>query len=557
MSVQDSIGSETAVEDAASDATNIGNGSILLIDDSALNLTALETALEPLGRRLVRANSGSEALGFLLEQDFILIILDVSMPGMDGFETAQLIRARPRSSETPIIFLTAREWTVELALQGYRLGGVEFLTKPVHDEVLRAKAAVFVALEERTAEARRQAEELRAAHARELERELTLQRKRFEADLAAAQLADLTKTNQRKDTFLAILGHELRNPLQPLHSALETIGCHPTDPVPERTLSIMRARLAHIEKLVDDLLDVARLNTDKVRLAQEAVCLADVVEQAVVNIRRAADERGYSFSITVDPAAVVYGDQVRLIQIVTNLLDNALKYGEPASVITVRVEVDGGHVFVRVSDTGKGIDATMLDRIFDMFVQDRVATNGYGGLGLGLALVKKLVALHGGTVCARSAGFGQGSTFEVRLPRLEATIAAAKPAATSPVTTTRLRAVVVDDQEDARDLLAELLEHHGHQVRTYADGRAAIDGIVDDPPDFALIDIGLPEIDGYEVARILRSKMLDHAPKLIAMTGYGQVKDREDALAAGFDEHIVKPASYAKIEGTLHVGGHA
>jgi signal transduction histidine kinase len=543
--------SKPAVEPVARVSTS---RDVLVVDDSEANLLAIEAALQPLGRRLVFARSGEEALARLLEQDFILIVLDVSMPTIDGFEAARLIRARPRSSRTPIIFLTGLDWNHEIALQGYRLGAVDFLIKPIHEEILLAKASVFIALEERTLEAQHRSEDLRIAHARELERELTIQRQQFEVELASASMKELEQANRRKDTFLAILGHELRNPLQPLRSALELIDHRPDEPVRAPMRTIMRGRLARIERLVDDLLDVARLNADKLELDRELVPLAEIVDEAVVDLRGVADEGKYRLAIAVDPSARVLGDRVRLIQIVTNLLNNAFKYTEPGGAIDVRVEVADGHAIVRVTDTGKGIDGPMLERIFEMFVQDRARTSGYGGLGLGLGLAKRLVELHGGTVHAESAGLGRGSTFEVRLPA--AAGVAEVPRGDSPTpgpAPSHLRVVVVEDQDDARQLLAEILEQHGHLVRTYADGRAAIKGILDDPPDFALIDIGLPEIDGYEVARVVRRELRDRPTTLIAMTGYGQADDRSEALAAGFNDHIVKPASYSKIETTLRV----
>ncbi len=549
-------GSETSeIVDEPGTVANAGRD-VLVVDDSEANLLAIDAALQPLGRRLVFARSGEAALARLLEQDFILIVLDVSMPTMDGFEAARLIRARPRSSRTPIIFLTGLDWSHEVALEGYRLGAVDFLTKPIHEEILRAKASVFIALEERTLEAHHRSEELRIAHARELERELTIQRQQFEVELASASMKELEQANRRKDTFLAILGHELRNPLQPLRSALDLIDHRPDEPIQAPVRTIMRGRLARIERLVDDLLDVARLNADKLELDREVVSLAEVVDEALADLRGTADEGKYRLAIAADPSARVLGDRVRLIQIVTNLLNNALKYTEPGGAIDVRVSVVDDDAIVRVTDTGKGIDGPMLERIFEMFVQDRARTTGYGGLGLGLGLAKRLVELHGGTVHAESRGLGQGSTFEVRLPR-------AVPAGGAEVTRGEaptpirapscLRAVIVEDQDDARQLLAEILEQHGHLVRTYADGRAAIKGILDDPPDFALIDIGLPEIDGYEVARVVRRELRDRSTTLIAMTGYGQAADRSEALAAGFNDHIVKPASYSKIETTLRV----
>ncbi len=538
------------LDDAEANGLVITTGrDILVVDDNDTNLIAIEAALQPLDRMLVLARSGVEALARLLEQDFALIILDVAMPGMDGFETARLVRSRARNRATPIIFITGLSWQDEEILKGYELGAFDFLMKPIRPEVLRAKAGVFIELQERTLELQAKAEELRLEQERAHERELTMQRKRFEAEALERQMAQMAETDRRKDEFLAILAHELRNPLQPLQTAVELMEHNPDEPVPERVRGIIQRQVHHIGRLVDDLLDVARFQTGKLDLRREPLALDLIVTEAVSDTRALAEARQHKVTIHGNgPSPQVYGDALRLVQVLTNLLSNAIKYTNPGGAIDIRWGIEHEQAFVRVTDNGRGITEALLPRIFDMFVQERTTPDGKGGLGLGLGLVKRLVELHHGTVHASSRGADRGATFEVRLPLAdEETLAKFEPACQRSGPQVRpLRAVVCDDAADLRDLVADLLRMKGHEVTVVEDGPSAIRVITAEKPDVALIDIGLPDMDGYEVARTLRRDMT-HRVRLIAMTGYGQASDRATALQAGFDAHIVKPASADKI----------
>jgi signal transduction histidine kinase len=528
---------------------------ILVVDDNQTNLVAIEAALSQLGRKLVLAHSGLEALGRLLEQDFALIILDVAMPGMDGFETARMIRSRERNRATPIIFITGLSWENDAVIRGYELGAFDFLMKPIRPEVLRAKATVFVQLQERTIELAIKADELRQAQARAHERELQAQRRRFEAEVMERQMQQLAETDRRKDEFLAILAHELRNPLQPLQTAVEVLEHDPDKPVPVRIRKIVQRQVQHITRLVDDLLDVARFTAGKLDLRREPVDLEVIIEEALLSCRGAIDARGHRVELTpLDGPAIVHGDPLRLVQCVCNLVQNAAKYTEPGGLLIIDWGCYRSEGFVRVTDNGRGIPPDLLPRIFDMFVQERVTPDGAGGLGLGLGLVKRLVELHGGTVRATSEGQGKGAAFEIRLPLVDdAMLEKLKPMRTKTGPLDRpLRAVVCDDAPDLRDLVADLLRLRGHQVSVVGDGPAAIQLIVAEKPDVALIDIGLPDMDGYEVARTIREQLADRKPRLIAMTGYGQASDRAAAFEAGFDAHIVKPASADKILRALY-----
>jgi signal transduction histidine kinase len=413
---------------------------------------------------------------------------------------------------------------------------------------------VFIQLQERTLELQQKAEELRTAQTRAHERELTMQRKRFEAEVLERQMQQLADADKRKDEFLAILAHELRNPLQPLQTAVEVMEHDHDKPVPERVRGIIRRQVNFIGRLVDDLLDVARFQTGKLELRREPLTLDKVVEEAVSDMKTLANARQHAVEISgAQPAPVVHGDPVRLIQVVTNLLSNAIKYTPPSGRITVHWGEIGDHAFIRVTDNGKGIPADLVPKVFDMFVQERVTPDGAGGLGLGLGLVKRLIELHGGTVHAASDGPGNGASFEVRIPLADDATSRLLPSRADTGPTARpLRAVVCDDAADLRELVAELLRMKGHEVIVVEDGAAAVRVIVAEKPDVALIDIGLPEMDGYEVARQLRRDMKDHRVRLIAMTGYGQASDRANALKAGFDAHIVKPASAEKIMRALY-----
>ncbi len=523
---------------------------ILVVDDLPANLMAIEVALEPLNRRIVTANSGTEALARLLEQDFAVVLLDVQMPVMDGYETAELIRSRQRSRHLPIIFVTAFGHDDPAILRAYRLGVVDFLFKPLNPEILRAKARVFV--------------ELADAQAREREHMLEEQRNAFEAVALHRQMAQqqaandalqaaneqLALADRRKNEFLAILGHELRNPLAPLRTSLDLVEHSPDKPISPKLLDIMNRQLGHLGRLVDDLLDVARISSGKIELRTEPLQLAHVIEGAVIASRPWIDARNHKLTVTgPDVSPVIIGDDTRLVQVISNLLNNAARYTGQGGSIEVTSGHDGDHAFVRVVDTGIGIAPELLDHVFDMFVQERVGSDGDGGLGLGLALSHQLVQLHRGTLCARSEGRGHGSTFEIRLP-IAAEAAVSKPTAakpTGPRSRRPLRAIIVDDNEDIRELTAELLASQGHHVMTATDGPSGLEMICEHRPDVALIDIGLPGFDGFVLARAFRERFPAVPTRLVAMTGYGQDAHRVRARESGFDLHVVKPASVATL----------
>ncbi len=526
---------------------------ILVVDDDAGNLAAIEVALGDLGRSLVKARSGAEALRHLLAQDFALILLDVNMPGMDGFETARIVRERPRSRHVPIIFITAYLQEDADILRGYSLGAVDFLFKPIVPEVLRAKATVFVELQNRTAQVQRQAEMLRALERRDLERRMEEERQVWESQA-------LREESQRKDEFLAVLAHELRNPLSPLVTGIELIKCYGIEHRGlERVRESMERQVRHLIRLVDDLLDVSRISRGKVNLRLEPVRLEGVLHQALESAAPALGERRHQLVVgQCDEDLRLHADQVRLTQVIANLIHNAARYTDPGGRIEVSCGRDGTHAVVRVADNGRGIAPDMLDRIFDMFVQER---GGGGGLGLGLTLVHRLVELHGGVVRAYSEGAGKGSEFVVRLPLLDESrlppmpppreAVGAEAAAEDGDAAQPVSVVVVEDQDDVREALTTLLEGWGHRVQAAADGASGIELIVSSRPDLALVDIGLPGLDGYAVAGRVRAELGAGAPRLVALTGFGREEDRERARRAGFDTHLTKPAGPQQLRRVL------
>ena len=376
-----------------------------------------------------------------------------------------------------------------------------------------------------------------------------LSRERNELYLRAEAARERAEAaNQAKDEFLAMLGHELRNPLSPILTAVQLLRLRGAGDA-ARELTIIERQAEHLVRLVDDLLDVSRIARGKVALHKQPTDIAGVVANAVEIASPLFERKQHRLSVDVarEPL-VVDGDAVRLSQVVANLLTNAARYTEQGGNVWLSARAEAGEVVVRVRDDGVGIAAELLPRIFDMFVQGaRRNDRPEGGLGLGLTLVRSLVALHGGRVEARSDGLGRGSEFIVRLPRVAAAaVAATTPAAPPPTgkptaAAAPRRVLIVDDNVDAAQLLAEVLELSGYQTALAHDGPTALTAALRFAPDIALLDIGLPVMDGYELAAHLRSALGPAAPRIVALTGYGQKHDRERSRAAGFDSHLVKP----------------
>jgi signal transduction histidine kinase/ActR/RegA family two-component response regulator len=366
--------------------------------------------------------------------------------------------------------------------------------------------------------------------------------------------------NRTKDEFLAMLGHELRNPLAPIVTALRLMSLrNPEAHQAERR--ILERQVAHLTRLVDDLLDVSRFARGKVQLRRELLDIRDVANRAVEMVQPLYDQRDTPLKVELPPQPVyVSGDPVRLAQVISNLLSNAAKFTPARGRIALSIRTDGAHVEVSVEDSGAGIGPDLLPRVFDLFVQGQQALDRQaGGLGLGLAIVKTLVELHGGSVRAESEGEGHGSRFTVRLPRAAAVTAVAGAAPPAPVATADGRRIlVVDDNHDAAETLARLLDSFGHAVRTAATGPQALAMLNEFRPELAILDIGLPGMDGYELARRLKADPRMEGLRMIALTGYGHDVDRARALAAGFDEHLVKPVPVDQLMASIgRVAGKA
>src|SRR5438094_3334058 len=374
-------------------------------------------------------------------------------------------------------------------------------------------------------------------------------RKAHEAELEAARGA-AERANRAKDEFLAMLGHELRNPLSAIGSAVAVLERLRVDDLRgTRATQIIARQTQHLARLMDDLLDVGRVVTGKIILEPRAMDLLAAARRAVATLRAAGVTERHDVSVDGRPVWVT-GDATRLEQVVTNLVSNALKFTPAGVTIRVWTGVEGGDALLRVSDSGVGMSPDLLPRIFDLFVQgDQPPERASGGLGIGLTLVRQLVELHGGRVEARSAGPGQGSVFTIRLPVARTTLsddAGGRQAGVAPC-----RILVVEDNADARDMLLALLTLDRHEVVTAADGPAGVDAALRLRPDVALVDIGLPGLNGYEVARRIRATESGRAIKLIALTGYGQSEDMRQAREAGFDLHLVKPVEPTRLDEAL------
>jgi PAS domain S-box-containing protein len=369
--------------------------------------------------------------------------------------------------------------------------------------------------------------------------------------------AEAEAANRSKDEFLAMLGHELRNPLAPIVTALQLLQARNVGGI-ERERALIERQVRHLLRLVDDLLDVARVARGRVDLRKRVVEVQDVVSSAVELASPLLEERGHELDVAVEPELRVEGDPARLAQIVANLLTNAAKYTSERGHVEVRAARVGEEARIDVSDDGIGIAPDLLPRIFELFVQgNRGLDRSQGGLGLGLPIVHSLVALHGGRVEAHSDGPGRGSRFTVWLPASEGEVAsAAEPIRAAPRAASRShRVLIVDDNADAALLLGEAVALFGHDVRTAHDGPSALRVAEAFAPDVALVDIGLPLMDGFEVARRLRALPGLTGLRMIAVTGYGQPADRERSRAAGFDVHLVKPVDLDTIEALLSEPG--
>jgi signal transduction histidine kinase len=479
---------------------------ILLVDDEPRNLDALEAILDGQGYSLLRAEDADRALRMLLEHDVAAIILDIKMPRVNGIELAQIIKGSKRFRQIPILFLTAHLIEDQDVVAGYGAGAVDYLTKPFNPQILSHKIAVF---------------------------------------------ADLF----RKTRALAEL-NELRNPLAPIRTGLDLLmQMQAPTAAATRTLTIMNRQLDHIVRLIDDLLDISRITRGVLELKKERVDLKELIVSTAETFRPLLEQRDISMVVTCESNLRASVDSTRIAQILGNLLHNASKFTPPRGTVEVELTARNGRAIVRVHDTGIGIPEDQLDRIFEMFARvQRASSAMYSGAGIGLALARQLAELHDGELTATSAGDDLGSTFVLSLPDVEVS----GPGSGAHVAirqrvrvVNRLNILVIEDNDDAADLLAVWLQELGHQVTVARTGATGLELVLAMRPQLVLCDVGLPEMDGIEVCQRVRQIAGDFRPTMVALTGWGKEEDRLRTKNAGFDHHLVKPVALDRLSEIL------
>jgi signal transduction histidine kinase len=543
---------------------------ILLVDDQPSRLLAYRAVLGGLGENLVEASSGTEALRLLMTREFAVILLDVNMPGMDGFETANLIHEHPRFEQTPIIFVTAVNVSDMDRIRGYKLGAVDYVMVPIIPEILRSKVVVLAELYRKRRDLQIANQHLAAANeamrvekARELELlneslrvanvELANRNQELQAEVAERVRAEarLLDQDRRKDEFLATLAHELRNPLAAVGNAITAFKL--AEPKASALHAVMERQLGLLVRLIDDLLDAARISRGKLTLKEAPAGLGSILDSAAETIAPMLDASAHKLNMqrpATDVALLV--DRERLSQVFSNLLSNAVKYSDPGSSIDVAIHCDDDAVEISFEDHGIGLTLEQQSRIFDLFAQvDTSVERARGGLGIGLTLARSIVEMHGGQLLVHSDGPGHGSRFTVRLP-LKPVSAPEQATLPTPESTPQAvmpcRALVVDDNQDAADTLAMILQLLGHATHCISDPHKVVDAVDAFAPDIVFLDIGMPGLSGYDVARRLRSHAANDALTLVALTGWGQPEDRRRTAETGFDHHLVKPAELAAIQ---------
>ena len=500
-----------------------GGRLVLIVDDSPEDRAAV---LRHLSRdagsayRFREADSGSAALDASREEPPDCMLLDFDLPGHDGLEVLGEVTGGTGVAPFAVVMLTGRGGEA-IAVRALKLGAQDYLVKGEYTpELLRRTVDDAIT---------------QVANGRQLE----AQRVELERLYAEARRSD-----RLKDEFLAILAHELRNPLAPIQNAVQVMRLRGGDAaMVERMREIIGCQVTHLSRLVDDLMDVSRIARGKITLRKEPVDLAAAVMQAVEAARPAIEERRHALTVALPPGPLpVDADPTRLGQILANLLGNAVKYMNPGGSIALSAAPEGDQVVIRVRDAGIGIAPEMIPHIFDMFSQVASSIDrSDGGLGIGLTLVRQLVDLHGGSVTASSPGLGRGTEFAVRLPAAPRPELPPAAPGRAEAPARRLQVLVVDDNRPSAESMALLLELLGNETRVAGDGREALVVASEFRPDAIILDIGLPGLDGYEVARHVRGRPEHEGVLLIAVTGYGGDEDRRRSREAGFDHHVVKP----------------
>ncbi len=510
---------------------------ILIVDDDPALLTALSGALKLRLPEIVveTCDSALAAVKKISASDYDAVVSDIKMPGMDGLALLKEIRAlRP---ELPTLLITGHGQH-DLAVQALRGGAFDFIQKPIDRDYVVAALTRALQMRKMTRQLQEQQKAL-ANHAAELEQAVE------------DRTEELRLANRRKDEFIATLSHELRNPLAPIWSGLEILQMEAAGN--GETIGLIQEQLRHLVRLVDDLLDTSRIMQGKVELRKEPVELGGLIDRSINAVRPMIESRRQEF-VAVLPEEPIWlnADPVRLIQVIENLLNNAVKYTDAGGRIELTAGSQDGQAEISVRDTGVGIEPELLPNIFDLFTQaSRSLDRAQGGLGIGLTLVQRLVEMHDGSITAHSEGPGHGSLFVLRLPIVLAT-EESEPMISPSQTSPGRRILVVDDNAGAARMLASLLARSsGHEVATAYDGPSALEKLQDFAPEVVLLDIGLPGMDGFEVAKAVREIPQFRGITLIALTGYGQEIDRQRSKAAGFDEHLVKPVELSTLEQLL------
>lgn len=530
---------------------------VLVVDDDPKNLLAIESVFESANFRLMKAQTGADALMALMDGDFAAIVLDVQMPDMSGIDLARMIKERRRTQHIPIIFLTAHFREDEHAMLGYDAGAVDYLTKPINPAVLRSKVNVFVDLFTKTRalaemnraaqeaeEALREANTQLAARNEALEREAHERERRLRAETAQAEAEE---ANAAKDRFLAMLSHELRTPLSPIVHAVALLDEFDCPPAIRDHIATIRRNVRLEARLIDDLLDLARIRNGKLRLEPQRVDAHEVLLHAVEICR--ADLAAHHIHVAEklnarDPH--VRGDPARLQQIFWNLLANAIKFspeGGTIEVTTCSVE-ENGHITIEIKDQGVGIAPEKLHSIFDAFEQG--ARHSQAGLGLGLAICKALVEMHSGQIAAQSGGLDRGASFVIRLPLALPNTPNGPEAVEDPSAQAGLRLLVVEDHKDTLATLERLLTRRGYEVRTAGSIAEALKVAGDHDFDVLISDIGLPDGRGTELLAQIEAGRGRRVPS-IAMSGFGMDEDLERSREAGFSEHLTKPVEFPSL----------
>lgn len=521
---------------------------ILLVDDEPGKLLSYEVMLSSLGENLIKAESGRQALEQILSNEIAVVLVDVVMPDMDGFELATLIHQHPRYQKTALIFVSAVQIGDLDYLRGYECGAVDYVSVPVVPEILRARVSVFVDLYRKT----RELERLNG----ELEQRVAERTRELEATAARLREAD-----RRKDQFLAMLAHELRNPLAPIRNAvaiLKQLG--PVEPRIQRVREIIDRQVGHMAHLLDDLLDVSRITSSKIDLRPERLDLGALLAHAAEDFREELARAGLGLVLELPEAPLwTEGDPTRLAQVVGNLLSNSAKFTPAGGQVGVRLVADPSacEAVLTIWDTGMGIEPEMLPRVFDTFTQaDRSLDRSWGGLGLGLALVKGMVEMHQGQVRVESPGPEKGTIFTIRLPLIASSDRSSGTPAPSPALQgerSAARILLIEDNTDTAETLRDLLDLSGYPVEVARSGPEGIAYARQFQPELVICDIGLPGMDGYGVARTLRQEPATARVHLIALSGYAQEEDLQRSREAGFDWHLKKPIEFSELVRVLQL----